>query len=464
MIKEKEREDHFLEWEAATAPTTPASLDANVFETCVTPKPVVWVSVDEESVALVEGYGVATFAPPVLILGTDLLPKSIVDGLKRKQLVTLSMATVDHQKSLAIASNTSPTAFPFADLSLEKVNGKGAWPSAVAGSPMRMFGRTMEIIDLGPPSDVPYEEHQEVILITVDYIQVSGSALSKPLDGPRETLAKIDAQLMRPVASVGNGRFATITDVHSMYRPRKSSKDSETFVSQPFVRSPSTSGPLGLNGIEYSYIDDTGVNLGYNPTKAIVLPRPIGWISTYRDNESKLPHVAPYSFFCEVGRGERPMVAFSSYTSTPDSKKDAQLDAETMGCFCANICSIDLAVAMNYTAAPLKQTESEFHLSSLKHKQAKCVNAPYVASSPIIMECKYVKTIHIPSWSIVIGEVVCLRIREDALGTDGLVDIEKVKPVSRMGYLDEYAVIDRYLVDADSKDSGETFACFARTA
>ena len=57
--------------------------------------------------------------------------------------------------------------------------------------------------------------------------------------------------------------------------------------------------------------------LGYNPLKQIAQPRPVGWISTYGSGGggdgggNRVAHIAPYSFFGDVARGDRPMVAYA---------------------------------------------------------------------------------------------------------------------------------------------------------
>jgi flavin reductase (DIM6/NTAB) family NADH-FMN oxidoreductase RutF len=100
---------------------------------------------------------------------------------------------------------------------------------------------------------------------------------------------------------------------------------------------------------------------------------------------------------------------------------------------------------------------------------APTVNAPFVPQSPSFMECRYVKTVKIPAifkndsmYSLIIGEVVNIHIRRDCLkhktGTakgdddggsddeecfDLAIDLEKVRPVSRLGYGQEYTVLHR---------------------
>ena len=60
-------------------------------------------------------------------------------------------------------------------------------------------------------------------------------------------------------------------------------------------------------------IDDHG--LPHNPFKAIVSPRPIGWISTV--DAAGRANLAPYSFFNAV-TDNPPMVMFASTGTKPD--------------------------------------------------------------------------------------------------------------------------------------------------
>ena len=195
----------------------------------------------------------------------------------------------------------------------------------------------------------------------------------------------------------------------------------------------------GLNGdgetIEYTYRLDSYCPLGYNPMKQVVCPRFIGWISTYEPNSLRnskchgvkvdpIHHISPYSFFIDVARGSRPMVAFAAcprsdefadsdddefigdqFKGGVDDRKDAWRDAEDTGVFCANLVSRELAWAMSASAAPLGKGLSEFRLieggSSYNDDEnlviptamhAPTIDAPFVSQSPMFMECRYVKT------------------------------------------------------------------------
>lgn len=139
------------------------------------------------------------------------------------------------------------------------------------------------------------------------------------------------------------------------------------------------------------------------------------------------------------------MIAFSGYRpDNGEGRKDAQQDAEDMGCFGYNLVTSDLVVAMNYSAAPLKSFESEFELAGLAQEQAQEVDAPLVADASIKMECEYRQTIDVPStsFSIVVGEVKAIHIDKECI-VNGKVDVEKLRPVTRLGYLNEYGLMDK---------------------
>ena len=84
--------------------------------------------------------------------------------------------------------------------------------------------------------------------------------------------------------------------------------------------------------------------LPFDPFKAIVAPRPIGWISS-RDGSGRL-NLAPYSYFNAVST--RPhIVMFSS-----EGIKDSVRNIEATGEFVCNLATFDLRHAMNATSAP----------------------------------------------------------------------------------------------------------------
>jgi flavin reductase (DIM6/NTAB) family NADH-FMN oxidoreductase RutF len=209
-------------------------------------------------------------------------------------------------------------------------------------------------------------------------------------------------------------------------------------------------------------INDHG--LPHSPFIALVTPRPIGWISTVGKNGRV--NLAPYSFFNLVSA----YPPFAMFASNP--RKDSQRNAEESGEFVVNIATLDLKDQMNATSAEFGPDVSEPEIAGLDMAASIKVGPPRVRLSPIALECKYFKTVALigsdgktnPS-SVVFGEVVNVFI-DDAVIVNGHVDVTKVMPLGRLGYMD-YCVVDRLFTmprpSAPDPDSAPEEASGART-
>ncbi|WP_298986876.1 flavin reductase family protein [uncultured Roseibium sp.] len=180
--------------------------------------------------------------------------------------------------------------------------------------------------------------------------------------------------------------------------------------------------------------------LPHNPFKAIVAPRPIGWISS-QDKDGRT-NLAPYSFFnCVCDRP--PIVLFSS-----SGYKDSVANVDTTGEFVCNMASWDLKDEMNLSSAAVPHETSEFDLTGLEMAPSRLVGPPRVAKAVTALECKHLQTLQMKgldgkeadSW-VVFGQVVGVHI-DDSIIVDGRVDVMRYKPLSRLGYMD-YAVIEK---------------------
>ena len=184
--------------------------------------------------------------------------------------------------------------------------------------------------------------------------------------------------------------------------------------------------------------------LKHDPFKSLVVPRPIGWVSSRnRDGDVNL---APYSFFNAVASAP-PIVMFSSNgPHVEGGLKDSVRNVEETGEFVCNIATWDLREKMNATSAALPRSTNEFDVAGLTPAPAELVAPPRVAESPVHLECKYLRTVTLPSTDpaqpnkVVFGQVVGIHIA-DSIIVDGRIDLERVKPIARLGYMD-YAVVD----------------------
>ena len=152
----------------------------------------------------------------------------------------------------------------------------------------------------------------------------------------------------------------------------------------------------------------------YKLLSGIVVPRPIGWIGTRRDNGTY--NLAPFSFFNVVSISP-PTVLFSGGRH-PDRPKDSVTFAENTGEFTVNIVSEAVAQAMNVTSGSFSADDDEFAIAGLTAALGVKVSAPLVAESPANLECKVVDILNVGTQGqsrVVIGEVLAIHIREDVL-------------------------------------------------
>ncbi|WP_420861060.1 flavin reductase family protein [Algirhabdus cladophorae] len=188
------------------------------------------------------------------------------------------------------------------------------------------------------------------------------------------------------------------------------------------------------------YQPSQGHGLPHNPFNAIVSPRPIGWISTRGADGSD--NLAPYSFFNAVAYVP-PQVMFASTSAKEDrgDTKDSMANIRDTGVFCVNIVEYAMRDAMNTTSGPWDKDKDEFTLASLEKADCTTINCPRVAAAPASLECKVTQMIRLEGESnfAVFGEVTGVHMRDDCL-VDGMFDVTKFNPLTRLGYRD-YSVI-----------------------
>ncbi len=180
--------------------------------------------------------------------------------------------------------------------------------------------------------------------------------------------------------------------------------------------------------------------LPHDPFKALIAPRPIGWIST-RDPDGTV-NLAPYSFFNAVA-DRPPMLAFSS-----TGRKHSATFAGATGEFVWNLPTFALRDAMNASSTTLARGESEFEHAGLELAECRLVDVPRVAASPCALECRVVEDIQLRTIDgeaieqhLIIGQVVGVHL-DEAFVVGGHVDTAAIGPIARCGYLDEYARVD----------------------
>ena len=190
-----------------------------------------------------------------------------------------------------------------------------------------------------------------------------------------------------------------------------------------------------------------GHALPHNPLNAIVLPRPIGWISTL--DEAGAVNLAPFSFFNAVAYTP-PQVMFATTAAHREGgHKDSMRNALATGEFVVNLATWALREAVNLTSTPAPHGVDELALAGLTPAPSRLVAPPRVAESPVQLECRVTTSVELPTPdpddpnTVVFGEVVGVHIADDVL-VDGLVDVRRLRPIGRLGYREYVDVTERF--------------------
>jgi flavin reductase (DIM6/NTAB) family NADH-FMN oxidoreductase RutF len=159
-----------------------------------------------------------------------------------------------------------------------------------------------------------------------------------------------------------------------------------------------------------------------------VVPRPIAFVSTI--GAAGGTNLAPFSYFNAIS-SEPPLVAIA-INDRADDPKDTLRNIRETGEFVVNVVNEPLLDAMVRTAGEWPRGTSEFGPAGLTPAPSERVKPPYVAESPLQLECRLYREVPLGGSFLVVGEVVLARVRDDVL-TDGRVDAAKLAPVGRLG-------------------------------
>jgi flavin reductase (DIM6/NTAB) family NADH-FMN oxidoreductase RutF len=174
--------------------------------------------------------------------------------------------------------------------------------------------------------------------------------------------------------------------------------------------------------------------LPYNPFKSICVPRPIAWVSSL--SRAGVLNLAPFSQFQNLSY-DPPHVMVSARSNT-----DTARNIHETGEYVINMATFALREAVNLTASVVAPEIDEATLAGLEMVPARLVRPPRVKASPVQLECRLHSSLTLPArledncHSVIIGRVVGVHISDDAFTADGKIDVVKLRPLARLGYLD----------------------------
>ncbi len=154
--------------------------------------------------------------------------------------------------------------------------------------------------------------------------------------------------------------------------------------------------------------------------KTIVYPAPVFIVGTY-DKDGKPDVMA--AAWGGIACSQPPCVSISlqkqRYTLENIHEREA---------FTISIPSEDHANEADYFGIVSGRDADKFSDSGLTPVKSEIVDAPYVKEFPLILECKLVHKVDLGMHIQITGEIMDVKVEENAADTNGIPDINKIKP------------------------------------
>mgnify|MGYP001579337837 CR=1 FL=1 len=184
-------------------------------------------------------------------------------------------------------------------------------------------------------------------------------------------------------------------------------------------------------------LDPTSVRPGafYQFMISVVVPRPIAFVSTMSP-EGQL-NAAPFSYFNAITN--QPPLLGISINRRGGVPKDTLRNIERTREFVVNTVDEALGLRMVQTSGDWPADVDEFQLTGLTPIPSDLVRPPRVGESPVSMECRLHRIIELGATFFVVGEILRAHVKDEVL-TNGRVDIDKLRPLGRLGG-DGYSVV-----------------------
>jgi flavin reductase (DIM6/NTAB) family NADH-FMN oxidoreductase RutF len=186
--------------------------------------------------------------------------------------------------------------------------------------------------------------------------------------------------------------------------------------------------------------DELSKRQRYQLTISLVVPRPIGWIST-RSSDGRA-NLAPFSFFNALSA--TPMLVGASIGRRSSGLKDTLTNIRQTGVFAVNLVGESHLEAMVLTSGDWPTDVDEFEAAGLRVKEAARIDAPLVADAPASFECRLFREVDLGASpnALVIGQVMAVHVAESVrLDPETYhADVSTIRPVGRLG-ADEYTLL-----------------------
>lgn len=167
----------------------------------------------------------------------------------------------------------------------------------------------------------------------------------------------------------------------------------------------------------------------YKLMTAVVVPRPIAWVSTL--STAGVANLAPFSYFTSVSN-KPPMVGINIGQEYEGRKDTARNILDTKE-FVVNIGTSSQVEDLHASAEHYPPEVSEIELLGLKTVPSEHIAVPRLADAPVQMECRFERMIPFGTAGseFYVGEVIAFHVRDDLIN-DNKIDSVALDPICRL--------------------------------
>ena len=178
---------------------------------------------------------------------------------------------------------------------------------------------------------------------------------------------------------------------------------------------------------------ETDGSILYKLLSGLIIPRPIGWISTISDDG--VNNLAPFSFFNAVSE-DPPHVMFSMVRPNHQNKDTLNNILQNKQ-FVVNFFSENLVEQMNLTSESVDASVDEFELAQVTPIDSEAIKPKRVKEAQAYFECECVHHYFVENHQnggacVIIGKVLVMHVDENILLDNFKINLEKYRPVARL--------------------------------
>lgn len=169
----------------------------------------------------------------------------------------------------------------------------------------------------------------------------------------------------------------------------------------------------------------------YKLVVSTVVPRPIAWVVS--QDAAGVVNAAPYSFF-NAFSNDPVVIGIGCGPKPSGSSKDTLANIKATGQFVVCLVPHSHLQHMNVTATDFGPEVDELDEAKLTKVASSKIKVPRIGESPVALECETFQLIPVGHHTIVLGKVLAMHVRDDAVMNEAkkYIDTPKLDLVGRM--------------------------------